>query len=642
MPEEKRPLKVFLCHASVDKPKVRDLYRYLRKRGIRPWFDEVDLIGGQDWQVEIPKALATSDAIIICLTKNSVDKEGYVQREIKFALDKALEMPEGRIYLIPVRFEDCEVPYLLSRYHWVDLFVESGFSKLMKSLKTRAAQLERFTVQVPNPDESKPDLTTHLKQEQPPIGDVDGDGDISGNVIIMNAQEILDQEEVERESIEKAAREKEDRETVEKAAQEEAERELAEKAAREKAERETAEKKQREKELAQHRSIKPNNTAIAVAIIGLVGTLCAALIGTLPWKDWLVPSPVPTVIFTLTAPVPSEAPATEVPATAVSTEVSSTTTPSTSIPPPPPICDKLFDVPAAPAAGALGAADNPIVITFVPSGDTGKITKSGTAMADCLGKMTGLAFKMEVGNSFTASVHALGANKAQVSFLNTFSVLLAEQEYDIIPALVAVREYNTNDVDPDKALKGEIEPFYKGQFIANTTSGIKSFADLKGKTFCFVAPNSTSGYIIPRIILKANGIDPDVDFKATQNAGSHNNVAIAVYKGDCDAGVTFINVMTDAAANLKATYPDITDKVTVFAVTDRIPYDGMQFTKALNPKFQTIIAEGMLAMAADPGGKAVLKSFYNYDSFQVVKPDFYNDFGAVLKKAGVDPASLVK
>jgi len=47
-------------------------------------------------------------------------------------------------------------------------------------------------------------------------------------------------------------------------------------------------------------------------------------------------------------------------------------------------------------------------------------------------------------------------------------------------------------------------------------------------------------------------------------------------------------------------------------------------------------------MAQDPGGKAVLKSLYNYDSFQKVEPNFYDDFAAVLEKAGVDPASLVK
>lgn len=148
MPEPKSPLKVFLCHASADKPKVRELYRYLRKRGIKPWFDEMDLVGGQDWQVEIPKALFSSDAILICLTKNAIDKEGYIQKEIKFALDKALEMPEGRIFLIPVRFEECEVPFALSRYQWVDLFDEVGYTRMMRALKFRAAQLERASVEV--------------------------------------------------------------------------------------------------------------------------------------------------------------------------------------------------------------------------------------------------------------------------------------------------------------------------------------------------------------------------------------------------------------------------------------------------------------------------------------------------------------
>jgi phosphonate transport system substrate-binding protein len=355
----------------------------------------------------------------------------------------------------------------------------------------------------------------------------------------------------------------------------------------------------------------------------------------------------PATVAPTEPPVVTEEPTevmTEVP-TEVATEAPTeapTVEPPTPTPPPPPVCDKLPNAPEAPAAGELGSADNPIVITFVPSGDTGKITTAGTAIADCLSEMTGLSFKMEVGTTFAASIEAMGAEKAHVGFLNTFSVLLAQQKYQIEPALVAIRKYATNDLDPDNALGGELQPFYKGQFIANVDSGVESFADLKGKTFCFVDPNSTSGYIVPRIILAANGINPDTDFAATQNAGSHPNVAIAVYQGDCDAGVTFINVLTDASANLQATYPDIADKVKVFAVSDRIPNDGMQFIKTLDPALQDVIVEGMLAMAADPGGKAVLKSLYNYDNFQEVEPTFYEEFAAVLKAAGVDPATLVK
>ncbi len=356
-----------------------------------------------------------------------------------------------------------------------------------------------------------------------------------------------------------------------------------------------------------------------------------------------------SLVLTACAPAATatEAPppaATEVPPTAEPPTEVPTAAPPTPTPPPAPVCTLLPDAPAAPAAGELGAADNPIVITFVPSGDTGKITKAGTAIADCLSQMTGLSFKEEVGTTFAASIEAMGAEKAQVSFLNTLSALLANAKYGVFPVLLAIRKYPTTtaDIDPDKALGGQPEPFYRGQFIVNNASGIKGFSDLKGKTFCFVDPNSTSGYVIPRIVLKANGIDPDVDFKSTTNAGGHDKVAIAVYNGDCDAGVTFVNVLTDAAANLAATYPDITDKVSVFAVTDRIPNDGMQFIKSLDPKLQAVIVEGMLAMAQDPGGKAVLKSLYNYDSLVKVEPTTYDDFLAVLKKAGIDPATLVK
>ena len=280
----------------------------------------------------------------------------------------------------------------------------------------------------------------------------------------------------------------------------------------------------------------------------------------------------------------------------------------------PPICNPLPDAMTAPAAGKLGASDTPITMAFVPSGESGVIATASTAIADCLNKMTGLSYAVQTGTSYAAAIEAMGAGKAQVGFLNTFSILIAQAKYQIIPALVNLRNYQTNSLDPDNALGTKLEPFYKAQFITTATSGIKTYADLKGKSFCFVDPLSTSGYIVPRIILKANGIDPDTDFSATTNAGSHQNVAAAVYKGDCDAGVTFINVLTDATLN--KTYADIQTKLVVFADSDRIPNDGVQYIKNLDPKIQAITTEALLAMAADPGGKAVLAKLYTINAFQ--------------------------
>jgi phosphonate transport system substrate-binding protein len=355
------------------------------------------------------------------------------------------------------------------------------------------------------------------------------------------------------------------------------------------------------------------------------------------------------------AATPTPAPATAAPATsapaatatqppAATATTAPTAVPPTATPVPAPICTKLSDAPAAPAAGALGSSSNPITIAFVPSGESGLIATASNAIATCLNQMTGLNYTIQTGTSYAAAIEAMGAGKAQVGFLNTFSILVAQAKYGIIPALINLRNYSTNDLDPDKALAGQLEPFYRGQFIANQASGIKTFADLKGKTFCYVDPLSTSGYIIPNIILAANGINPATDFKATVNAGSHPNVAIAVYKGQCDAGATYINVLTDAATNLAGTYPDITQKVYVFADTPRIPNDGVQYIKTMPVALQNITTEALLAMAADPGGKAVLSDLYAINSFEKITPDMtmYSDFAATLKAAGVDPSSLVK
>ncbi len=327
----------------------------------------------------------------------------------------------------------------------------------------------------------------------------------------------------------------------------------------------------------------------------------------------------------LAACQPAAAPPPQAPAAQPTQAPAAAATPTV----PAPNCEKQPGMPEV-KAGDLGSAENPIVMTFVPSGDVPTITKAGTAIADCLSKVTGLSYKIEVGTSFGASIEAMGAGKAQLGFLNTFSILLAQAKYGVEPLLVALRNY-----------KGKLENYYQGQFVTNKNAGIQSIADLKGKTFCFVDPNSTSGYIIPRIVLKANGIDPDKDFKATQNAGSHDNVAIAVYKGDCDAGATFVDVRTDSAP-IKQNYPDILDKVDAFYVTDNIPNDGLQAIKGLDSKIKDATVNALLAIAGDAGGKAMLKNLYSYGGLAKIDPTFYDAFAALLKKAGVDPSEMVK
>ena len=141
-----RSLKVFLCHSKGDRLPVYNLYQRLVADGIEAWIDEENLLPGQNWREEIPKAVRATDVIILNLSHGSITKPGYIQSEIKLALDTYKEKPPGAIFLIPLKLEEIskeEIPANLHDLQWLNYFedTERGYEKLMRSLKHDAAQL---------------------------------------------------------------------------------------------------------------------------------------------------------------------------------------------------------------------------------------------------------------------------------------------------------------------------------------------------------------------------------------------------------------------------------------------------------------------------------------------------------------------
>src|SRR5215469_11119227 len=163
---ELQSLNVFLCHSSGDKPVVRDLYRKLRADAINPWLDEVNILPGQDWDLEINEAVRESDAVIVCLSRSSITKEGYVQKEIRAVLGVADEKPEGIIFLIPLNLEECVVPEKLRHYQWAELFTESGYEKLLQALLVRASQLQAVAAAKSAPEQEPKRPIADLPQQE--------------------------------------------------------------------------------------------------------------------------------------------------------------------------------------------------------------------------------------------------------------------------------------------------------------------------------------------------------------------------------------------------------------------------------------------------------------------------------------------
>jgi TIR domain len=132
-------ITVFISYARQDSDAALRLYEDLRTRTeLKPWLDKKDLLPGQNWDIEIRKAIKNSRYFIALFSSTSVQKRGYVQKEFKRALDVLEEFPEGEIFAIPVRLDDCKIPYEKWRHiEYVDLFPDwnEGIQRLLRTFE---------------------------------------------------------------------------------------------------------------------------------------------------------------------------------------------------------------------------------------------------------------------------------------------------------------------------------------------------------------------------------------------------------------------------------------------------------------------------------------------------------------------------
>ena len=238
----------------------------------------------------------------------------------------------------------------------------------------------------------------------------------------------------------------------------------------------------------------------------------------------------------------------------------------------------------------LGTEENPIVWSFVPSGNMQRVSSGAQEVADLLHAKTGLYFKTNVATEYAGVIEAMKSNPptAHMASLATFSYVMAHEMGVANAVLVAIR-FGT--------------PTYNGQIITQANSGIKTVKDLKGKTFARPDPLSASGWIIPMLIMKAAGLNPEKDLARIVDAGSHDAVVSAVYNNQADAGATYV----DARTRIEKDHPDVMKKLIVIKVTPSIPNDGVQFIPSFPEDLKEKIVNALLEIAKDEKGKKALR-----------------------------------
>ncbi len=107
MSDNSEKKKIFISYAREDAETARRLYYDLKEAGVVSWMDKEKLLIGQNWEFEIRQAIKDSSYFLALLSSNSVSKQGYVQKELKMALDILAGLPKSKIFLLPVRLDEC-------------------------------------------------------------------------------------------------------------------------------------------------------------------------------------------------------------------------------------------------------------------------------------------------------------------------------------------------------------------------------------------------------------------------------------------------------------------------------------------------------------------------------------------------------
>jgi phosphonate transport system substrate-binding protein len=162
---------------------------------------------------------------------------------------------------------------------------------------------------------------------------------------------------------------------------------------------------------------------------------------------------------------------------------------------------------------------------LIPSEDADKLIADSQPFIKQLEKNIGIPIKPYVAIDYSAVIEALKSNQLEIAFLGPASYVLAKDkvgcEIDAVARGVMAKTGKSS---------------YQMYLITQPGNSIYDLQDLKGRTFAFVDPASTSGNFMPRYVFDRNNINPEKFFKSIYYSGTHQASLIAVKEGKVDAG----------------------------------------------------------------------------------------------------------
>ena len=270
----------------------------------------------------------------------------------------------------------------------------------------------------------------------------------------------------------------------------------------------------------------------------------------------------------------------------------------------------------AAGGGAAFAQTTVLRVSAIPDEAPTELQRKFKPLGDYLKKETGADVQFTPVTDYAAVVEGLANNKIDLAWLGGFTFVQAK--------------LRTNGGAVPIVQRAEDEKF-TSRFIVPADSPVKGIADLKGKTFAFGAPSSTSGHLMPRYFLMKDGINPDKDFKAVAFSGAHDATVAFVASGRADAGVLNASVMDKL---IESANPNAA-KVRVLATTP--PYYDYNWTvrPGLDAALTKKLTDAFLKLdPANPEHKEIM-ALQRASKFLPTKASNYDGIEAAAKAAGL-------
>lgn len=306
----------------------------------------------------------------------------------------------------------------------------------------------------------------------------------------------------------------------------------------------------------------------------------------------------------------------------------------------------------------IGSPEHPIKVLFVPSVDANLIVTGGEKMAQALNEATGLTFEVSVPTSYAATIEEMCASPTDtMGFIPGLGYALASELCGVDVAFKANRfGYDV----------------YWAQILVPRDSDIDSIEDLEGLKWGYGDVGSTSGYMVPLVMLQEAGVTPGDQIQT----GGHNQSAQALYNGEVDFATTFYSPPTnvesgeavfdpanpdipadlvdscglnadgnlvcgnlrvrDARANIREAAPDVIQHERILALSPEIPNDTLSFGPEFPADLRAQIEEALLAFAETEGWAASIGSqdFYNWTGISPATDAEYDFIRQMVAAAG--------